>query len=70
MCYYGIMTLEDGTAIDDEYVAQTVEAFDDALRNGKVIIEPNPHLLPPLKAEFSQLPKHLQRELSPFILKK
>ena len=62
------LTLSDGTIIDDEYIAQTVEAFDEALRSGKAHIGPNPHYREPLRTQFSAMPKYLQKELAPFLL--
>jgi hypothetical protein len=62
------LILKDGTVIDDDYVAQTVEAFDEALRTGRATAVPNPHYQPPLRTTFSQMPKYLQRELAPFVL--
>ena len=61
-------TLSDGTVIDDEYVNDTVEKFDEAIRTGKASIEPNPHYFEPLRVKFSSMPKHLRNELEPFIL--
>ena len=62
------MTLCDGTVIDDKYVDRTVREFDKAIRSGKARVESNPHYIKPLRVKFSVMPKHLQKELKPFIL--
>jgi len=60
--------LDDGTVINDEYATKAVKDFDEALRLGKIVFEPNPHYQKPLRARFSTMPRHLQKELEPFIL--
>ncbi|MDR3307799.1 MAG: hypothetical protein LBS58_02715 [Coriobacteriales bacterium] len=62
------LTLEDGTVIDDAYVDKTVLEFDEAIRNGKAKVVPNPHYYEPLRIKFAAMPKYIQRELQPFIL--
>jgi hypothetical protein len=54
-------TLPDGTVIDDAYVAGAVARFDDALRQKKVKLIPNPHRQTDLlHTEYSALPPELK----------
>jgi hypothetical protein len=62
-------TLPDGTVIDDAYVDDVVARVDDALREKKARICPNPHRQTDmLHTEYSALPAELKKELKPFIL--
>jgi len=46
-------TLKDGTIINDEYANKTVKEFDEAIRSGKAVVEPNPHCIEALQVTYS-----------------